>query len=338
MGLAAVENDKNFVFITKSLLAGGIAGMCSKTTVAPLDRIKILLQAHNDHYKHLGKIIINNIIFFKTLFLKLITGVFSGLKEIVKHEKILALYKGNGAQMIRIFPYAATQFTAFELYKKYLGDLFQSYSHIDKFIAGSAAGVTAVTLTYPLDTIRARLAFQVTGEHIYSGIAHTAISIFKQEGGVKALYRGFLPTICGMIPYAGFSFYTFERLKYVVMKYLPKYFCNRCDRNTSGLVLTLPAKLLCGSIAGAIAQSFAYPLDVTRRRMQLAMMNPATHKYGNGMLTTVKMIYYENGIVKGLYRGMSINYMRAIPMVAVSFSTYEIMKQFLDLDTGIKLG
>ncbi|XP_066594862.1 solute carrier family 25 member 16-like isoform X4 [Prorops nasuta] len=318
MGLAAVENDKNFVFITKSLLAGGIAGMCSKTTVAPLDRIKILLQAHNDHYKHLG--------------------VFSGLKEIVKHEKILALYKGNGAQMIRIFPYAATQFTAFELYKKYLGDLFQSYSHIDKFIAGSAAGVTAVTLTYPLDTIRARLAFQVTGEHIYSGIAHTAISIFKQEGGVKALYRGFLPTICGMIPYAGFSFYTFERLKYVVMKYLPKYFCNRCDRNTSGLVLTLPAKLLCGSIAGAIAQSFAYPLDVTRRRMQLAMMNPATHKYGNGMLTTVKMIYYENGIVKGLYRGMSINYMRAIPMVAVSFSTYEIMKQFLDLDTGIKLG
>lgn len=33
----------------------GVAGMCSKTTVAPLDRIKILLQAHNKHYKHLGK-------------------------------------------------------------------------------------------------------------------------------------------------------------------------------------------------------------------------------------------------------------------------------------------
>lgn len=47
-----------------------------------------------------------------------------------------------------------------------------------------------------------------------------------------------------------------------------------------GLVLTLPAKLLCGGIAGAVAQSFSYPLDVTRRRMQLAMMDPATHKYG----------------------------------------------------------
>lgn len=76
----------------------GVAGMCSKTTVAPLDRIKILLQAHQTHYKNLG--------------------VFSGLMNIIKKESFLALYKGNGAQMVRIFPYAATQFTAFEIYKK----------------------------------------------------------------------------------------------------------------------------------------------------------------------------------------------------------------------------
>lgn len=75
--------------------------MCSKTTVAPLDRIKILLQAHNVHYQHLG--------------------VFSGLRQIVRKESFIALYKGNGAQMVRVFPYAATQFTAFEIYKKVSG-------------------------------------------------------------------------------------------------------------------------------------------------------------------------------------------------------------------------
>lgn len=42
------------------------------------------------------------------------------------------------------------------------------------------AGVTAVTLTYPLDTIRARLAFQISGEHVYRGIVHTATSIVKE--------------------------------------------------------------------------------------------------------------------------------------------------------------
>ncbi|KAI4502824.1 hypothetical protein M0802_001868 [Mischocyttarus mexicanus] len=312
-----IEKKKNYEFLVKSLLAGGVAGICSKTTVAPLDRIKILLQAHNKHYKHLG--------------------VVSGLQEIVKRETVFALYKGNWAQMIRIFPYAAIQFTAFEFYSKYLRSLFQKSRHIEKFFAGSAAGVTAATLTYPLDTIRARLAFQVTGEHVYTGIIHTAASIFKNEGGFRALYRGFLPTIVGMIPYAGFSFYSFEKLKYLFMKYLPYYTCSKCDRNTGGLVLTLPSKIICGGLAGAIAQSFSYPLDVTRRRMQLAMMNPATHKYSSSMLSTMKLTYNESGIMKGLYRGMSINYIRGIPMVAVSFTTYEIMKQLLNLDTGTKL-
>ena len=149
--------------------------MCSKTAVAPLDRIKILLQAHSKHYKHLG--------------------VFSGLRQIVKLESFWALYKGNGAQMVRIFPYAATQFTAFEIYKRYLGTImpaeFLWVKHADKFFAGAGAGVTAVTLTYPLDVVRARLAFQVTGEHKYSGIYNTAMSIFKNVSHLTLSSAGF---------------------------------------------------------------------------------------------------------------------------------------------------
>lgn len=48
--------------------------MVSKTTVAPLDRIKILLQAHNKHHDT--------------------HGVFSGLRHVVKKEGPIALYKG----------------------------------------------------------------------------------------------------------------------------------------------------------------------------------------------------------------------------------------------------
>lgn len=314
-----IEPKNDFDFILKNLLAGGVAGMCAKTTVAPLDRIKILLQAQSAHYKH--------------------HGVFGGLMAIVKHESLIALYKGNGAQMVRIFPYAATQFTSFEIYKKYLSGLsIPLVQHGDKFVAGAGAGVTAVTLTYPLDTIRARLAFQITGEHRYTGIVHAATTILKTEGGIRGLYRGFVPTMVGMVPYAGLSFYCFESLKFFCMKYLPSTLCRKCERNTGGLVLTVPGKLVCGGLAGAVAQSVSYPLDVTRRRMQLACMHPSTAKFGSmGMVKTLTLIYKENGVVKGLYRGMTINYIRAIPMVATSFSTYELMKQLLQLDTGMKL-
>ncbi|KAJ8975240.1 hypothetical protein NQ317_007360 [Molorchus minor] len=288
--------------VCKNLLCGGIAGMVSKTAVAPLDRVKILLQAHSRHHES--------------------HGVWSGFKHVSRREGILALYK---------------VYSISEIYKKLLDGIFGEMSHIDKFLAGAGAGLTSVTLTYPLDTIRARLAFQITGEHLYSGIAHAASTIFKEEGGIRALYRGFTPTLMGMVPYAGLSFYCFEYLKFGCMKYLPRLTCKPYDKNTGGLVLSVPAKLICGGLAGAVAQSVSYPLDVTRRRMQLAMMNPDTHHFAKGMFSTLGKIYGDHGIIKGLYRGMSINYMRAIPMVAVSFSTYELCKQIMNLDTGLKV-
>lgn len=45
-------------------------------------------------------------------------GVFATLKAVPKKEGFLGLYKGNGAMMIRIFPYGAIQFMAFDHYKK----------------------------------------------------------------------------------------------------------------------------------------------------------------------------------------------------------------------------
>ena len=37
----------------------------------------------------------------------------------------------------------------------------------------------------------------------------------------------------------------------------------------------------------------------------------------------------EDGVRRGLYRGLSINYMRVVPQVAVMFSVYELTKQLL---------
>nr|XP_053636580.1 solute carrier family 25 member 16-like [Cherax quadricarinatus] len=289
--------------------------MCAKTTVAPLDRIKILLQAHNKHYKN--------------------DGVLSGLRNIVARESVWALYKGNGAQMVRIFPYASTQFTSFELYKKVLNSIWGNNKYLSKgtsAVAGSLAGVTAVFLTYPLDTIRARLAFQVSGEHVYTGIVNAAVTIFKSEGGFRALYRGFTATVCGMIPYAGLSFYCFEQMKYLCMKHLPDYTCKACEKNTGGLVLVVPAKLLCGGLAGAVAQSFSYPFDVTRRRMQLAWMTEETRKFGMGMVDTLRLIYKENGITRGALRLMMVQ----LYYVAKAITTLEVKLKIITHHEGRK--
>ena len=52
------------------------------------------------------------------ILLLFVSGPYGTFKEILMKEGIVGLYKGNAAQMIRIFPYAAIQFSAFEQFKK----------------------------------------------------------------------------------------------------------------------------------------------------------------------------------------------------------------------------
>nr|XP_033796441.1 graves disease carrier protein isoform X1 [Geotrypetes seraphini] len=295
----------------RSFVAGGIAGCCAKTTIAPLDRIKILLQAHNPHYKDLS--------------------VFSTLYAVPKKEGFLGLYKGNGAMMVRIFPYGAIQFMAFDHYRKFVSLKLGISGHIHRLMAGSMAGMTAVICTYPLDVVRARLAFQVKGEDKYKGIIHAFQTIYTKEGGIQGFYRGLVPTILGMAPYAGVSFFTFGTLKSVGLSHAPTLLGKPSMDNPDVLVLKTHVNLLCGGVAGAVAQTISYPLDVTRRRMQLAAILPDSDKCLT-MVQTLKHVYKQYGIRRGFYRGLSLNYIRCIPSQAVAFTTYEFMKQLLHLN------
>ena len=162
----------------------------------------------------------------------------------VTKEGPLALFKGNAAQMVRVFPYGALQFTSFEVFKGLLPTLGLGWlgreAHTMKFVAGSLAGLTAVSATFPLDAIRARLAFQVVGETRYHGIIHTGGSILRTEGAL-GLYRGLTPTLLGIIPYAGLSFYFFELLK---AKLLQHFQWARSKGSGDEVTLVLGAKLL----------------------------------------------------------------------------------------------
>lgn len=309
-GSGGPTSRRDFYWL-RSFLAGGIAGCCAKTTVAPLDRVKVLLQAHNHHYKHLG--------------------VLSALRAVPQKEGYLGLYKGNGAMMIRIFPYGAIQFMAFEHYKTFITTKLGVSGHVHRLMAGSMAGMTAVICTYPLDVVRVRLAFQVKGEHTYSGIIHAFKTIYAKEGGFLGFYRGLMPTILGMAPYAGVSFFTFGTLKSVGLSYAPTLLGRPSSDNPNVLVLKTHINLLCGGVAGAIAQTISYPFDVTRRRMQLGAVLPEFEKCLT-MRETMKYVYGHHGIRRGLYRGLSLNYIRCIPSQAVAFTTYELMKQFFHLN------
>ncbi|XP_063311446.1 mitochondrial coenzyme A transporter SLC25A42 [Pelobates fuscus] len=289
------EGPKNDRSVLNSLMSGALAGAVAKTVVAPLDRTKIIFQVSSNRFsaKEAYKLIYHT----------------------YRNEGLLSLWRGNSATMVRVIPYAAIQFCAHEQYKKLLGSYYgfqgNALTPIPRLLAGSLAGTTATVVTYPLDLVRARMA--VTPKEMYSNIIHVFIRMSREEG-LRTLYRGFNPTILGVIPYAGISFFTYETLK-------------KLHAEHSGRAQPYPfERLFFGACAGLLGQSASYPLDVVRRRMQTAGVTG--HTYGT-ILSTMKEIVAEEGVIRGLYKGLSMNWVKGPVAVGISFTTFDLTQILL---------
>lgn len=310
----------------KYLVAGGVAGGVARTSVAPLSRLKVLVQVNSNSIQY--------------------TSVLSGLRQIVRSEGLRGLYIGNGADCIRIVPHSAAKFLCYEhliaradsWIARHPGS--EAWQPALRVASGSAAGIIAGTLTYPLDMIRGRLMVQgpngvrSAGDR-YSGVVHAAQTIARKEG-VMTLYRGWLPSFVGTVLYSGLKFGIYETLKDA----LASYHGLRDARE-----LGLPANLAAGAVAGGAGQTVAYPLEVTRRRLQAGSCRPRLEVSASGAQAMVYpgMVACIRSMVRSegwgsLYKGLSLNYIRVVPGVAISFATYDAMKDLLQLQGPLSAG
>ncbi|KAF5026696.1 hypothetical protein F66182_1203 [Fusarium sp. NRRL 66182] len=342
---AAKSNLQSLDYIWRSGVAGGIAGCAGKTVVAPLDRVKILFQASNPRFaKYTGS-------WF---------GVATAMKDIHHYEGVTGLYRGHSATLLRIFPYAGIKFLAYEQIRAIIIPNKSHETPMRRLLSGSLAGVTSVFFTYPLEVIRVRLAFETKREG-HSSLSSICRQIYNEQPvqksaaarlpsapapvsaaaeatastveaiaprtGLINFYRGFAPTVMGMLPYAGMSFLTHDTVGDILRSpslakhtTLPKK-ANHPEGKPAPLKSW--AELTAGGIAGLISQTASYPLEVIRRRMQVggAVGDGRRLRIGE----TAGMIFRERGF-PGFFVGLTIGYVKVFPMAAVAFFTYERMK------------
>ncbi|QPG76758.1 hypothetical protein FOA43_004152 [Brettanomyces nanus] len=356
-------DKQSLAYILRSGLAGGIAGISAKTLIAPLDRVKILFQTNNPHYRRM---------------VGSFRGMFRAMGTIYTNDGIRGLYQGHSATLLRIFPYAGIKFVCYEQIRSFLIPRDEYETAGRRFISGSLAGVVSVCFTYPLDLIRVRLAFETSHKQIHYGkgkLLHTLNTIFNEQprysfttGGLlrnepwitrlsyhvtgsniqffQALsnfYRGFIPTIIGMIPYAGVSFYSHDLLHdFFRSPLLAPYTVTNTEVTPGEERLTTSdssfdhrrplkvwAQLLAGGGAGITAQAAAYPFEVIRRRMQVgAVVNSGGQFYSPAY--TAKLIYRDRGF-RGFYVGLGIGFVKVVPMFACSFFVYERCKAYFQI-------
>uniref|UniRef100_A0A671RIC4 Calcium-binding mitochondrial carrier protein SCaMC-2-A n=1 Tax=Sinocyclocheilus anshuiensis TaxID=1608454 RepID=A0A671RIC4_9TELE len=281
----------------RHLVAGGGAGAVSRTCTAPLDRLKVLMQVHGSHGNNMC--------------------IMSGLTQMIKEGGMHSLWRGNGINIIKIAPETALKFMAYEQIKRLMGSSRETLGITERFLAGSLAGVIAQSAIYPMEVLKTRLALRKTGQ--YKGISDCAKQILKGEG-VSAFYKGYIPNMLGIIPYAGIDLAVYETLKNT---WLQRYGTESADPGVFVL-------LACGTVSSTCGQLASYPLALVRTRMQAqAAVEGASQVSMTGLF---KQIMKTEGPT-GLYRGLTPNFLKVIPAVSISYVVYEHIKTTLGVQS-----
>uniref|UniRef100_A0A0B7AA15 EF-hand domain-containing protein n=1 Tax=Arion vulgaris TaxID=1028688 RepID=A0A0B7AA15_9EUPU len=269
----------------RHLVAGGAAGAVSRTATAPLDRLKVLFQVHGSKHNMTIK---------------------SGFKQMLEEGGVISLWRGNGINVIKIAPESAIKFMAYEQIKAiFKGDSTKELGVLERLLSGSMAGAISQTIIYPMEVLKTRLALRKTGQ--YSGIFDCAKKVAKYEG-LGSFYRGYIPNLLGIIPYAGIDLAIYETLKKSYMKK---------NKNKDPGIMAL---LVCGTVSSTCGQLASYPLALVRTRLQAQVRSEARAK--DTMSGIFKHILKHEGL-KGLYRGIAPNFLKVAPAVSISYVVYE---------------
>jgi len=230
----------------KDLLAGGVSAAVSKTAVAPIERVKLLLQVQAASTQIAAD--------------KQYKGIIDAFRRIPAEQGALSFWRGNLSNVIRYFPTQALNFAFKDRYK-------QIFQHWDaktdfwKFFAGNlasggAAGATSLLFVYPLDFARTRMAVDVgTGkQRQFTGLLNCLTTISKKDG-VRGLYQGFNISVVGIIFYRAAYFGGFDTAKSALLKDPKK--------------ATFWQNWAIAQVVTTVAGIISYPFDTIRRRMMM---------------------------------------------------------------------
>ncbi|KAG9648569.1 hypothetical protein KCU98_g9061, partial [Aureobasidium melanogenum] len=305
-----------------------ISGVASRTTTAPLDRLKVYLIAQTGTNEAVqavksgapaaaAKSSANTLV--------------RACKELWAAGGIRSLFAGNGLNIVKVMPESAVKFGSYEAAKKMVAR-FEGHSNtrnispVSQFVAGGLAGMVSQAVVYPLDTLKFRMQCETVpgGLHGTKLIAATAVKMWNKNG-ILSFYRGLPMGLVGMFPYAAIDLGTFEYLKRTITAYnVKKYGGHEADAAPSSF-----ATALIGGFSGAIGASVVYPINLLRTRLQSqgTASHPRTY---TGIVDVTRQTLAGEG-VRGLFKGLTPNLLKVVPAVSITYVVYENTKKALNL-------
>jgi solute carrier family 25 (adenine nucleotide translocator) protein 4/5/6/31 len=292
--------------VLKDTLLGGTIGAISKTIMAPVERVKLLMQTQDSNPDVLsGKV-------------KRYESIPDCVRRVNAEQGFWSFWRGNLVNCLR---YAPQQGSALA-FNDMLNNMFPNYSSKTDFwksfgvklVSGGLAGALANTVCYPFDYARTRLASDLKGGAAkYNGIMDCIVSTVKQQG-ITGLYTGWTVTVMGAFVYRAGQLGCFKQIQD-----MNPY---KNDKGTMGAVSSFVAV----TVARTVVMPFNYPFDTVRRRMMLESEKAPQDRRYKGSLDCFRQVWAKEG-AKGMYKGMVPELFRGVggSIVIVAYDRIKVI-------------
>jgi len=289
---------KDKLGFAENFFLSGSAAVVAKTSAAPLERIKLLMQNQGELMKQ-GRLD------------KGYTNVVECFTRTLRNEGVVGFWRGNLASVIRYFPQQALNF-AFKDEIKKIFKPGKNALYVEKFskniLSGGCAGSLSLVFVQSIDYTRTRLAVDAKngGKRQYSGI----LDVYRQtirSDGVRGLYRGFAVSCTCIFIYRGLYFGLYDSLKPIVLK----------EEGSWVHVFLL------GWLVTVTAGLAAYPVDTIKRRMMMTVGQKDKYK---SSWTCVQQVVGSEGM-SALYKGAGVNIVRGVAGAGV-LAGFDKLTQF----------
>lgn len=292
--------------LMSDLLIGGTAGAISKTLMAPVERVKLLLQTQESNPDVLsGKV-------------KKYDGIADCFRRVSAEQGPKAFWRGNLVNCLR---YAPQQGSALA-FNDAINNAFPKYDSKKQFwqsfgvklFSGGMAGAVANTICYPFDYARTRLASDLKGgKGQFNGIAD-CLTKTVQSQGITGLYTGWSVTVAGAFVYRAGQLGCFKQIQD-----LNPY---QQDKGFMGAASSFVAV----TAARTVVMPFNYPFDTVRRRMMLQSDKPVAERAYSGSFDCFFKVLKKEGLA-GMYKGLVPELFRGVggSLVIVAYDRIKVV-------------
>ncbi|EED93518.1 predicted protein [Thalassiosira pseudonana CCMP1335] len=288
----------------KDCLAGACAGCVSKTVVAPIERVKLLMQLQFSLDKKSSDG--NNV-----------------AQRVYREQGVLAFWRGNTPNVMTQAGTAALNFLLMDAYKSAISPLLlwslslpsdrspekrkKRRALVSSFLSGGLAGGTVLTVLYPLVFARTRLAMDVGRGTIDAprkypgGMRDVFKSIWKADGW-RGFYQGYGIALAGVVVYRALHLGGYDAVKTEILH-------RRGHRFVS-----------------ITAGTACYPIDSVRRRLMMQAGLPKEDRLYKNSFDCFRKVSSVEGI-RGFYLGIGPNLIRSFgaALLLVSYDVFKVM-------------